>query len=692
MIIRNYFAPARRWLFRHWALLAALAVFAIVGLAVFDDYGVSGDEVVQRQVARDTLDYALGRESSLLENRDQRYGVAFELPLLLFTEHLLGLEDSRRILLARHLLTHLFFLAGGVFCYLLAWRLCNSRLLALAALLLFLLHPRLYAQSFNNTKDLPFLAMFMLSLYWTHRAFQRNTAGAFILCGVAVGLLTGVRVMGTLLFVAVLGLRLLDLLYAPEGRRRAVAAGAGAFALAAAGTLYASWPWLWSDPLGRFSEGFRQFANYPHQYYSYLHGELVSSLALPWHYAPSWFALTAPPAALLLGLAGIAALLWAAAYRPGRALRNTRLRFGLLCLAMFIAPVLAVIVLDSTLYRGWKHLYFIWAPFCIVCLFGLHWAGRRLRPRWRTATGVIAVIAILLPVAVMTQLHPYQMAYFNLLVDRAAPERLRTQYDMYLGGAVYYDALRFLLARYPETPIHLQQRPEETSHIGQTRLLLPPEDRPRVLTSGAVDFVIVNYLQQPPASETPAAAPNPTAPLAATFNYAGLRAAPGLAALPGTPVYNYQIFHNTVATVLALDPALAEGKTAPANGHWRLVQQSLAPLEPAARAGGFAIYHTGGHTGGRLVYVKENCAAADAELRFFLHIYPTPDARRYLPESRQPYGYANLDFSYYQHGGWHNGTCLAAANLPNYPLAAIHTGQYSGSQRIWQTQITPNQE
>ena len=679
MIIRNHLAPSRRWLFRHWALLLAVAVFAIVGLAVFDDYGVTGDEETQRWIGQESLNYILGRGNAIETDPSRRYhGVAFELPLLLFTEHLLGLEDSRRITLARHLLTHLFFLAGGVCCYLLALRLFNSRLLALAALLLFLLHPRLYAQSFNNTKDLPFLAMFMLSLYLTHRAFERNTAGAFILCGIAVGLLTGVRVMGTLLFVAVLGLRLLDLLYAPGGRRKAIAAGAGAFALTAAVTLYASWPWLWSDPFGRFSEGFRQFANYPHQYYSYLHGELVSSLALPWHYAPSWFALTAPPAALLLGLAGTAALLWAAGKRPGQVWRNTRLRFGLLCLALFVAPVVAVIVLDSTLYRGWKHLYFIWAPFCIVCLFGLHWAGRSLRPRLRTAAGLLAAVAILIPVGVMAQLHPYQMAYFNLLVDRAAPERLRTQYDMYLGGPVYYDALRFLLARYPDTPIHLQQRPEEVSHIGQSRRLLPPEDRPRVLTSGAVDFVIVNYLQQPPASAAPAAAP-----LAATLSYAGLPAAPDPAALPGTPVYNRQIFHNTVATILALDPALAVGGAAPASRPWRLVQQSLAPLEPAARAGGFAIYHTGG----RLVYFKENCAAADADTRFFLHIYPAPDARHHLPESRQPYGYANLDFSYYQHGGWHQGACLAAANLPTYPIAHIHTGQYSGSHRIWETEI-----
>ena len=40
--------------------LAALAAFAIVGLAVFDDYGVGVDEGIQRGIGAAALDYALG--------------------------------------------------------------------------------------------------------------------------------------------------------------------------------------------------------------------------------------------------------------------------------------------------------------------------------------------------------------------------------------------------------------------------------------------------------------------------------------------------------------------------------------------------------------------------------------------------------------------------------------------------------
>ena len=87
----------------------------------------------------------------------------------------------------RHFLTHLFFLAGGWCCAWLTFRRYGSRGLALCALGLFLLHPRLYAHSFFNSKDLPFLSLCMMALCLMHRAFRKDTLAAFALCARASG-------------------------------------------------------------------------------------------------------------------------------------------------------------------------------------------------------------------------------------------------------------------------------------------------------------------------------------------------------------------------------------------------------------------------------------------------------------------------------------------------------------------------
>ena len=330
------------------AVLLVLGFFALVGVLVVDDYGVAYDETVQRALAAVTAAYMIGADDALLLHRDRTYGVAFELPLL-FIELMLGLEDSRSVHLTRHLLSHLFFLVGGLFCYLLVRRMCGSRLLALFAMLLFLLHPRLYAHSFFNTKDVPFLSMFMIVLFLIHRAFRKDDFAAFISCGMAVGVLTNIRILGVMLFAAVLGLRLLDLLKAADWReRKRILATAGLFTAASALMLYATWPYLWSDPFGHFAEAVLRMADHPEMIPSLFQGEPVVGKGLPPHYIPVWLSITTPPVTLLLGGIGLLTVLRRTFAQPGAILRNGALRFELLLIACFALPVVAVVVFNST--------------------------------------------------------------------------------------------------------------------------------------------------------------------------------------------------------------------------------------------------------------------------------------------------------------------------------------------------------
>ena len=136
--------------------LAVCALFLLVGLALAGDYGIHIDEPFQRRTAQANLNYILGQTDRVLTRiyHDRVYGVTFELPLLL-AERALGLTDEHDINHLRSLLTHLFFIVGAFFCYRLAYRLFDNRWIALFALLIFLLHPRIYGHSFGNSKDPP---------------------------------------------------------------------------------------------------------------------------------------------------------------------------------------------------------------------------------------------------------------------------------------------------------------------------------------------------------------------------------------------------------------------------------------------------------------------------------------------------------------------------------------------------------
>ena len=628
----------------------ALAVFALVGVAVVDDFGVSWDEELSRTYAPKVIDYVQGVRD-LPNDHNRYYGVVFEMPLLLI-ERLLGLTDSRAIYLMRHLLTHLFFLTGGLFCYLLVYRLFGDRYLALFALLLFLLHPRLYAHSFYNSKDVPFLVIFMIALYLLERACRRNTAAAFAACGVGVGALINLRIMGIVLFAAVAGLLALDLLQA-DGRtaRRRVLAGAAAFVLAAAGTLYAISPHLWRDPLV-IVDVIATLTTHPAANVTLFQGEPVRWPWIPPHYLPTWMAITTPPATLLLCLVGVAGAVRGGGARPRGVAANTGARFAWLLIACLALPVAAVVALRSNLYNGWRHMYFLYAPLCLLAVYGLRAllaAARRLRHgRLRHGRllrrGLYALAAAALAASAVdaVRLHPYQQAYFNFLVDRRTPERLRTQYQVLYWSPEYREALEFLLERYPDDTLYVDRTFYLDLLALRSRAALPAAERRRIVIADEAgrhaDFFI-----------------------ATNYRHFG-RAEPPF----GPILHARRIYNNTVMAVTAVDLSLVDAATV---DRYRAAYRKAVAGTPLFRSE-FDLYLDGR----TLTYVKEPCAPQDTMHPFVLRTAPVDPGD--LPVIRRGGGWDPLSFRFGHYGVRFDGRCLIRRILPDYPIRALGVGRW----------------
>ncbi len=611
-----------------------MVLFVVVGIAVVDGYGRGADESMQRTNAQKNIDYVLGTGDLPDHLYDRYYGFTFEIATLL-VERLLGLTDSRATYLNRHLLTHLFFLAGGWFCYLLTRRLFGDRRLALFALLLFLLHPRIYAHSFFNSKDIPFLAMFMIALYLVQHAFRRDTVAAFALCGVGVGVLIHLRVMGAVLFAAVAGLRALDLLL--TARRRTLVTTA-AFVLAAAGTLYAVSPYLWRDPLA-IVDAFTGAARHPNPASDFFQGRWVSWPRIPQHYLPTYVAVTTPPAALLLCLIGAAVALGRGAARPGSLLRNTRLRFEWLLLACLTLPVAAVIALNSNIYDGWRQMYFLYAPLCLLVVCGLRVllaATRRLRSQaaaaWlRHGLSALAAVALVTTAADVVRLHPNQEAYFNFLVDRRTPGHPGRRWDLLYWKTEYRQPLEYLLARYPDSTLYVDG--ENVSALHHSRTLLPASARSRIL------------LTRYPRDEAPGQ------PAGFYVNrYVGRPAF-------GPVVYALRVYRSTVLEVIATDLSLVDQAIAEP---YRAAYRAAVAGEPLVRTeAGFDLYLEGG----ALTYAKESCRPEDTRPGFVLRAVPV--------EGKE----VSLHFHFSHYGVRVDGACLIRRPLPDHPIRTLKVGR-----------------
>ena len=634
------------------------ALFAIVGVAALDDYGVAIDEPFQRQTAISVADYTLGvfEDPPGKEMHDRYYGVAFEMPLLLL-ERALGLQDTRHIYLTRHLLSHLFFIAGGFVCGMLAYRMLDSRWIALLAMLLFLLHPRLYAHSFFNTKDVPFAAMLVIALYLAHRAFRRDTLGAFLLCGIGVGLAINLRVFGVMLLPMIPAMRALDLWQAGREERKYILASVGIFAAAALGTAYIIHPYYWENPL-RLIEGVRVLSQHPNIIKNLFMGEVYLSDAVPWNFIPVWFAITAPPVALALGAIGCAAVCWQGAIRPLAALRDREIRFRIMLLGCVALPVAVAIILQSNIYQGWRQMYFLWGPFCLLAAVGLRaiaksgaveWASGGVAarlPGWVRGGGFrralaygAAGVGLTTTLTAMAALHPYEHLYFNALTDTNTPGALGERYDIDYWRMAQRQSLEYLLARYPGDTLRVWPPANKSLQI------LPQNDRERISVSRNINMADYYVL-----------------PISIRQN------------VPEEPAFHsIEAYGSVIAVILAPNSDAYRD-------YYRAEYADVAANGTLLARADFDVYiHNG-----ELRYLRADCAPPEPNANFgiFLHFFPVNRAD--LPADRREFGFENRDLGF---AAFFDGKCVSQQFLPDYPLARIRTGQNVNGEPIWLADI-----
>ena len=100
------------------------------------------------------------------------------------------------------------------------------------------------------------------------------------------------------------------------------------------------------------------------------------------------------------------------------------------------------------------------------------------------------------------------------------------------------------------------------------------------------------------------------------------------------------------------------------------VYKSVVSGHPVARSDWNVHLYTNG-----LTYTKAPCSADDTEKRFFLHVFP--QHQDVLMSDRRSRGFDDLSFDFYERGELFNGKCMVSADLPEYNIESIRTGQFT---------------
>jgi hypothetical protein len=439
-----------------WTFIGiALTLLPVMVLASFD-FGVTWDEKDRHKNGEFVWQFIRGlrSRSAFVETGGHLYPGMFD-TICAAVESWVPLNRY----VVRHAINAVFGWIGVVYCGRLAGRLFGAWA-GVLGLVLLALSPRYFADSMNNPKDLPFAAMTVMALYYisaTSPRWPHVSPSAAVKIALALALALNIRV-GALLYLGYFGLLIavFVLLERVTDWRRLADTAMRALGVALAtlllGTVF--WPWAGGAPLTRPFMALLGAANYPWDGVVLFRGSQYHATDLPWYYAPWWFLISTP----LVVLAG-AALSIACARTSRDAARIAALW------TVAALPVMAGILMGSTLYDGIRHLQFV-SPVLVVLAAG-GWTlvlGRARAAHVRRGIAVVLAVGLATVLVFDIRAHPNQGVYFNALVG--GPRGAYTRYDMDYWGNCMLQAVEWgvALAKSSGVPVTISGNP---SHLVQ---------------------------------------------------------------------------------------------------------------------------------------------------------------------------------------------------------------------------------
>lgn len=441
-----------------WPVFVFFALYMVIGLLVYQDYGITWDEPIQRDhgmvswdAVNERFDYVFYekryQKEKLAEYKHRHYGVLFQLTALQL-ERTFGIESIRGQFFLRHLLGFLFYFVSVFFFYKIIYQRTNSWKWGLVGALFLILSPRLFAHSFFNPKDTITFSAYLIATFTLLQFIEKKDIKRAVLHALATGILLNTRITGLVIPVLTFGVLFWEYVvigliknYFPTSKSKnnnlstikPIKTGISCivYLISFFFFTYLFWPFLWDNPIENFFYAWETFSKYAAWDGQILYwGKYVRSSNLPWHYVPSYMIATIPLVFSPLFFSGLFFILRSVLKSKGWVYQSKEARTDLILLATFIAPLLAVIVLNATMYDGWRHTYFIYGGFLGVTTIGLFkiWQLRFTKKWiWRIALALV-IVNMADTTYWMVRYHPLQNTYFNLYAGKNVIRRMEIDY------------------------------------------------------------------------------------------------------------------------------------------------------------------------------------------------------------------------------------------------------------------------
>lgn len=487
---------------KYWVVSFFVLYFA-VGLSVFKDYGFSNDEDFERTKGKVYLKYIcqqigldkcnryhkyLGDVYNMHEYWDRYQGPVINI-FLASIEVLLNLEDTELIFKIRHFITFFIFFIGCIFLYKLLQKRYENTIIALLGCLCFICCPRFFAESFYNSKDVLLLSFHIIALYFLYLYIQLEKIKDLILFSLIASICIDIRIIG--MVIPPIGALVIVIKCYQNPNWKKLVLHLLVLIVSTFVFTIIFWPLLWEKPFKHFIEAYQTMSHifwagkvlFMGTYYQ------VPEQPLPWYYVPFWIFISTPILNSLLFIFASIITIFSLFYKKNSKVSSNQLLFDSILIFLFIGIIGSVIAVNGTIYDGWRHLYFTYAPVLILSVSGLYYiieySAKKL---YKYVLYILLLVSFLTTIIEIIRLHPYQNVYFNELTGN----NLRHNFELDYWRLSYLEGLKYI------AKIDSSKKIKVFIH-GNTSvsLMLPKKDRDRFIcvndTTLGCKYLLTNY-------------------------------------------------------------------------------------------------------------------------------------------------------------------------------------------------------
>ena len=366
------------------------------------------------------------KDGTIMAGTLKFYGSAFDY-ITIFVNRVLGNGDGYEINV-RHAICQIFAIMALFFTGLIVHRISGTYLSSIISLFLLMLTPLFTGLSVFDTKDIPFTAGYIATIYYIIRFAELdiNTKNWRIMLGLILSLTftLSIRIGGLILIAYLLFYSALCLFRKNDKVNnrifvhwflRIVMVCTISMVI-----VILLWPYVLTNPLEHLKIAIQAAQTFPQRIPINFEGDRIDSLSVPLYYLPKWMLINIP--ILILITFGLT-LLYKLLNHKGQTL------FFFILITLFF-PIVFSIINQVPLYNGWRHMFFVYPSIVIVSTLGITQFISNLSKKAYQYSAYLALLVFSIqPIKWAIKHAPYQYIYFNELAGSFENNYFRYETD-----------------------------------------------------------------------------------------------------------------------------------------------------------------------------------------------------------------------------------------------------------------------